>query len=71
MRRNVQTAGMRIICMIRYEIDPFKRDAFREYAQNWGRIIPKCGGDLIGYVLPHEGTNYEAWGLIGFDIDPD
>ena len=53
--------------MIRYEIDPFQKEAFREYALNWLRIIPKCGGDLIGYFLPHEGTNYEAWGLIGFD----
>ena len=24
------------------------------------------GGDLIGYFLPHEGTNFEAFGLIRF-----
>ena len=58
---------MTIVCMIRYEIDPFQREAFREYAENWGRIIPKCGGRLVGYFLPHEGTNDEAWGLIAFD----
>ena len=58
---------MTIVCMIRYEIDPFQREAFREYAENWGRIIPRCGGRLIGYFLPHEGTNDEAWGLIAFD----
>ncbi len=58
---------MSITCFIRYEIDPFQREAFREYAENWGRIIPRCGGNLIGYFLPLEGTNYEAWGLIGFD----
>ncbi|HEX8611154.1 MAG TPA: NIPSNAP family protein [Telluria sp.] len=58
---------MAIACFIRYEIDPFQRDAFREYAENWGRIIPRCGGNLIGYFLPLEGTNYEAWGLVGFD----
>ena len=58
---------MRITCFIRYEIDPFQRDAFKEYAQNWGRIIPRCGGDLVGYFLPHEGTNNIAWGLIAFD----
>ncbi len=58
---------MAITCFIRYEIDPFQRDAFREYAENWGRIIPRCGGNLIGYFLPLEGSNYEAWGLIGFD----
>lgn len=56
-----------ITCFIRYEIDPFQRAAFREYAENWGRIIPRCGGSLLGYFLPHEGTNSEAWGLIGFD----
>ena len=58
---------MAIACFIRYEIDPFQRDAFREYAVAWGRIIPRCGGRLIGYFLPHEGSNVEAWGLIGFD----
>ena len=56
-----------IVCLIRYQIDPFQRDAFREYAENWGRIIPRCGGNLLGYFLPHEGTNDIAWGLIAFD----
>jgi hypothetical protein len=56
-----------ITCFIRYQIDPFQRDAFEIYAQNWGRIIPRCGGHLLGYFLPHEGTNDEAWGLIAFD----
>ena len=56
--------SMVITCFIRYEIDPAQRDAFREYAANWLRIIPRCGGRLIGYFLPHEGTSYEAWGLI-------
>jgi hypothetical protein len=58
---------MSITCFIRYEIDPFQRDNFKTYADNWSRIIPRCGGDLIGYFLPNEGTNYEAWGLISFD----
>ena len=58
---------MKITCIIRYQIDPFQRDAFRKYAENWGRIIPRCGGHLIGYFLPHEGTNDVAWGLIAFD----
>jgi hypothetical protein len=56
-----------ITCVIRYQIDPFQRDGFREYAENWGRIIPRCGGHLVGYFLPHEGTNNIAWGVIGFD----
>jgi hypothetical protein len=58
---------MKLVCMIRYQIDPFQREAFREYAQNWLRIIPRCGGELLGYFLPHEGTNDIAWGLIAFD----
>lgn len=58
---------MAITCFIRYEIDPFQREAFAEYAANWGRIIPRCGGDLVGYFLPYEGTSYVAWGLIAFD----
>jgi hypothetical protein len=56
-----------IVCFIRYQIDPFQRDAFKKYAENWGRIIPRCGGHLVGYFLPHEGTNDVAWGLIAFD----
>jgi hypothetical protein len=58
---------MTITCIIRYEIDPFQRDGFRQYAEEWGRIIPRCGGHLVGYFLPHEGTNNVAWGLIAFD----
>ena len=58
---------MTITCVIRYQIDPYQRDAFREYAENWGRIIPRCGGHLIGYFLPHEGTNDVGWGLIAFE----
>src|SRR6266511_5324890 len=58
---------MKITCFIRYQIDPFQRDAFKKYAENWGRIIPRCGGHLVGYFLPSEGTNDIAWGLIAFD----
>jgi len=58
---------MTITCFIRYEIDPYQREAFKEYAENWGRIIPRCGGRLVGYFLPYEGTNNVAWGLIAFD----
>ena len=48
---------MTITCLIRYEIDPFQKEAFAEYADRWSRIIPRCGGDLLGYILPHEGTD--------------
>lgn len=58
---------MKITCFIRYQIDPFQKDGFRQYAENWGKIIPRCGGHLVGYFLPHEGTNDIAWGVIAFD----
>jgi hypothetical protein len=58
---------MTITCVIRYQIDPFQRDEFQRYAENWGRIIPRCGGTLVGYFIPYEGTNDVAWGLIAFD----
>ncbi len=60
-------AGMTITCFIRYQIDPFQREAFAAYARSWLTIIPRCGGQLVGYWLPHEGTNTEAWGIISFD----
>ncbi len=58
---------MTVTCCIRYVIDPFQRDAFEAYARNWLSIIPDCGGDLIGYFLPHEGTNNIALALISFE----
>ena len=57
---------MNVTCFIRYQIDPVQREEFQKYAKNWGRIIPRCGGRLLGYFLPHEGTNDIAWGLIAF-----
>ena len=57
---------MSITCFIRYEIDPFQREAFREYSRRWLSIIPRCGGDVVGYFLPHEGTSDVAWGLVRF-----
>jgi hypothetical protein len=59
--------AMNVVCHIRYEIDPHKRDGFEEYARNWLRIIPARGGELIGYFVPYEGTNYVAHAMIGFE----
>ncbi|MDI7861406.1 NIPSNAP family protein [Rhizobiaceae bacterium n13] len=56
-----------ITCFIRYEIDPFKRDAFCEYARNWGQAIPRNGADLIGYFAPHEGSTTTAYGVYNID----
>lgn len=58
---------MPVTCFIRYEIDPFQRAAFAQYADRWATIIPRCGGALIGYFLPHEGTNDIAFALISFE----
>jgi hypothetical protein len=58
---------MTLACLIRYQIDPFQRDAFRQYAERWGRLIPRCGGHLVGYFLPHEGTNDVAWAIVAFE----
>ena len=56
-----------ITVFIRYELDPSKLEAFEAYARRWLQIIPRCGGNLIGYWMPHEGTNYEGFGLISFE----
>ena len=58
---------MSITVFIRYQLDPFKRPLFEEYARRWRAIIPKCGGDLVGYWMPHEGTNNIAFALISFE----
>jgi hypothetical protein len=58
---------MTVTCCIRYVIDPYQRDAFERYAREWLAIIPACGGDLLGYFLPHEGTNNIALAMIGFE----
>jgi NIPSNAP len=63
----LRSSPMPITCVIRYQIDPFQRGRFQEYAARWGRIIPRCGGHLVGYFLPYEGTNDVAWGLIAFE----
>lgn len=52
-----------LTCVIRYHIDPTKKDQFRQYARNWGQAIPRCGADLIGYFAPYEGSNTLAYGI--------
>jgi hypothetical protein len=56
-----------ITVFIRYQLDPFKRSMFEQYAQRWLSIIPRCGGNLVGYWMPHEGTNNIAFALISFE----
>lgn len=56
-----------ITCFIRYQIDPFKQEAFAEYGKAWGQIIPRNGADLIGYFAPHEGSLTTAYGIYNID----
>ena len=57
---------MTITVFIRYQLDPFQRDVFEAYAKRWLTIIPACGGKVVGYWMPHEGSNNIAFGLISF-----
>src|SRR6202051_1035199 len=65
-RRYRQEAAMTITVFIRYQLDPYKRDGFDAYARNWLTIIPKCGGEVVGYWMPHEGADNIPYGLISF-----
>jgi hypothetical protein len=58
---------MGVTCFIRYQIDPFQKAEFEAYARRWARIIPRCGGDLLGYFMPCEGTNDVAYGVVSFE----
>ena len=58
---------MTVTCFIKYKLDPYKLAEFEAYAQVWLKVIPECGGDLIGYWMPHEGTNCEASALVSFE----
>ena len=52
-----------LTCIIRYQIDPTRKQQFQTYARNWGQAIPRCGADLIGYFAPHEGSSTLAYGI--------
>ena len=57
-----------ITLSIRYTIDARKRDDFERYARALARIIPRCGGNLVGYWLPTKfaGPTNLALALIDF-----
>jgi hypothetical protein len=56
-----------LTCCIRYEIDPFKKAEYEQYARVWGEAIPRCGADLIGYFAPHEGSATTAYALYNIE----
>jgi hypothetical protein len=62
-----EKSATQLVCIIRYQIDPFKRAEFKKHAENLVTVVPNAGGHLLGYFLPDEGTNDIAWGLIGFE----
>ena len=57
-----------ITLSIRYTIDARKRQDFERYARALGSIIPRCGGELVGYWLPTKfaGPTNQALALIDF-----
>ncbi len=67
MMAAIPEAAMTVTVFIRYQLDPFQCNAFEEYARRWLTIIPKCGGKVVGYWMPHEGTDNIAYGLIAFN----
>ena len=59
--------GMRAACLVRYRIDPQRRDAFGEHARRMGTALARCGGRVIGFFLPYAGANDEAWAMVAFE----
>ena len=45
----------------------FRHDEFEAYAKGWYESVPRCGGELLGYWMPHEGTRDVAFCLINFE----
>ena len=52
--------NVKIACFIRYQIDPFKLDIFRKYAQNWGH------SPATQFVLQH---SHHMRRLLLIDVD--
>jgi hypothetical protein len=57
-----------ITLSIRYTIEARKRADFERYARSLTEIVPRCGGELVGYWLPTRfaGPTNQALALIGF-----
>lgn len=56
-----------ITCYLEYQIDPYKRNEFRQYAELWLPLIEKFGGTHHGYFLPKESASDIAVALFSFD----
>ena len=55
-----------ITCIVTYEIDPAKLDAFEIYGRMRIQLIGRMGGTHQDYSMPHEGANDRAWALFSF-----
>ncbi len=55
-----------ISCYLKYVIDPYKLNVFKEYAKMWIPLVNKFGGIHHGYFLPHEGANNIAIAIFSF-----
>jgi hypothetical protein len=43
---------MTVTRLIRQQINPFQRDDFRKYAENWGRITPGSAANSSDIFCP-------------------
>ncbi len=55
-----------VTCYLRYVIDPYKKEAFEQYAKMWIPLVNRLGGEHHGYFLPHEGASNIALALFTF-----
>ena len=55
-----------ITCYLEYQIDPYKREEFRRYAEMWLPLVKKFGGTHHGYFLPKESASDLAVALFSF-----
>ena len=55
-----------ITCYLQYQIDPYKREEFRKYAEMWLHRVPKFGGTRHGSFLPKESACDLAVALFSF-----
>ena len=56
-----------ITCYLEYQIDPYKRKEFQQYAEMWLPLIKKYGGIHHGYFLPKESASDLAVALFSFE----
>ena len=62
-----ETEAHEVTCLIRYQIDPFQREAFRLRGATGDASFRVAAATSSATSCPHEGTNDVAWGLIAFD----